>query len=114
MYLAVFFKEGDEKIEVLYAWRPYDLKITFYFWITWFHEFVGHIITASVHISADTLIPGLMMQLSCQLKFLRHRLNNFPHQIENIKNNSNYDVEKQNLERYFTLVTVRHHNIIYQ
>ena len=115
MYLAVFSEEGDERIKILNAWRPYDLKITLFFWITWIHEFLGHIITAGVHIAADTLIPGLMIQLCCQLEFLRHRLNNFSHQIENIIEKSfNSNIEKRNLERYFISNAVRHHNIIYQ
>ncbi|XP_033231939.1 odorant receptor 46a-like [Belonocnema kinseyi] len=111
-YFAIFSKQGDERIEMLNVWRPYNLKVHLYFWITWIHEFLGHIVTASVHVAADTLIPGLMIQLCCQLKFLRHRLNKFSRRTEDF---SKADVGKQNvLERYLISATVRHHNIIYE
>ncbi|XP_033231935.1 odorant receptor 49b-like [Belonocnema kinseyi] len=110
-YMGVVFCNGDEKIEFLNVWRPYNLKVNVYYWITWVHEFLGHIVTATVHVAVDTLIPGLMIQLSCQLKFLRHRLKRIPRRTENILR---ADVGKRNvLERYLISATVRHQNIIY-
>ena len=109
MSLVICFKTENERIELLNAWRPYNLKVQLYFWLTWIHELVGHIVAGSVHVSSDTLIPGLMIQLSCQLKFLHHRLNIFPREIETI---SNSDIKKRNLESHYILTTVKHHNMI--
>lgn len=115
MYLAVLSKKGDERIKLLNVWRPYNLQLPVHFWITWLHEFIGHFVTTIVHLSADTLVPGLMIQLCCQLKFICHRLNKVPFEIRNFENSSNLKIiTKQELETAFIKRTITHHNTVFQ
>ncbi|XP_043466397.1 uncharacterized protein LOC122501170 [Leptopilina heterotoma] len=109
MYIAVLI--SDERVQALYTWRPYDMK--FHFWITWIHEFIGHFITASIHIVGDTMVPGFIMQLCCQLKLLEYRLNKFPSQVDNIQKTLNSDAIKEKFESSFISKSVKHHNTIF-
>lgn len=113
MYLAVLSKTGDERIKILNCWRPYDLGTPLNFWITWLHEFIGHLATTVVHLSADTLVPGFMIQICCQIKFLQYRLQDLPFQIRNFKH-SHSKITKQELETSFVAKTVEHHNTLFQ
>lgn len=114
MCFAVIFKEGDERIKLLNAWRPYSLRVPLYFWITWIYQFLGYIVMASVHLASDTLIPGLIIQLCCQLKFLQHRLNDFPCRVQEIQNSLKCGMLKEELENSFISKTITHHNTIFQ
>lgn len=112
MCLAVISKQGEERIKLLNTWRPYNLTVPLYFWITWIYQFLGYIVLASVHLASDTLLPGFIIQLCCQLKFLQYRLNEFPCQIEEILNS--FKCDKLKLEKSFISKTIIHHNTIFQ
>lgn len=112
MSLAVISKQGEERIKLLNTWRPYDLNVPLYFWCTWIYQFLGYIVLASVHLASDTLIPGFIIQLCSQLKFLQHRLNEFPSKSEEILQTLKCD--KLELEKSFISRTITHHNTIFK
>lgn len=112
MSFSVLTKEGEERIQALNTWRPYDLKLNRNFWLTWIYELIGHCTTSSVHMSVESLVPGIIIQLCCQLEFLKHRINNFPHRVRNMQNSLNSNVQK--FESNFISKSVTHHNSIYQ
>lgn len=106
MYTSIFtIKKSEERAAALNTWRPYDFKDD-YFKITWLHEFFAHFATASVHMAVDSLVPGFIIQLCCQLKFFEHRINNFPYQIEKLQITEEI---KRELELSFISKFVVHH-----
>lgn len=114
MYFSILTKDGEERIQSLNTWRPYELKLRRNFWLTWIHELIGHLTIASVHMVGDTLVPGIIIQLCCQLKFLHHRLNNFPDHVESVKRSLNSNILQLQFESTFISKAVTHHNTIYQ
>lgn len=59
------------------AWYPYDTSKPLYFWLSYIQQmFVGSAII-SMHIGADTMLSGFMLQSCTQLKLLKHRLKRF-------------------------------------
>ncbi|XP_051164809.1 odorant receptor 33a-like [Leptopilina boulardi] len=105
---------SDERVQALNTWRPYDINLKLHFWITWIHELIGHIVTSSVHVAVDSLVPGFIIQTCCQLHFLQHRLNRFPLKVENIQMTSNSIKFKQKFESTFISKSVIHHNTIFR
>ncbi|XP_043466410.1 uncharacterized protein LOC122501180 [Leptopilina heterotoma] len=72
MYTSIFtIKEREERAAALNTWRPYDFEDN-YFQITWVHEFFAHLATATVHMAVDSLVPGFIIQLCCQLQIFEY------------------------------------------
>lgn len=114
LYPSVLLADKSERIKALNAWRPYDLTVNLYFWITFVHEFYGHLLMASCHICGDTLIPGIMIQLCCQLKFLQNRIENLPSRVDDVYKSMNCIVDKINIEKYFIKEIIQHHNTLFK
>ncbi|XP_051164856.1 odorant receptor 33a-like [Leptopilina boulardi] len=110
---SVFLVDKNERIKTLNVWRPYDLNVNLYFWITLIHEFFGHLLMACCHICGDTLIPGIMIQISCQLKFLQQRVKNLPSKVEDINKSIKSVVNKINIEKNLIVEIIKHHNVLF-
>lgn len=110
---SIFLVDRNERIKALNVWRPYDLKVALHFWITFFHEFFGHLLMSSCHICSDTLIPGIMIQICCQLKFLQYRLKTLPTKVQNA-NDPKGIVDKIKIEKNLIGEIIEHHNAIFR
>ncbi|CAL7950590.1 unnamed protein product [Xylocopa violacea] len=79
------------------AWIPYNYTSTIVFSLTFTFQLLPVLIQSLVHVAADVLFVGLLMQICCQLEILVSRL-------DKVATNS-----MATLRRF-----VRHHNCIYE
>lgn len=114
MYFSIFIKEDEDRIQAFNTWRPYEFKVNRNFWLTWIHEFIGHFVVTGVHMAADSMVPGFFIQLCCQLKFLQHRLKNFPDHVETMQKTLSSNFLQLQFESTFISKSVTHHNTIFE
>ena len=98
-------KSGDRRIKALKTWRPFDLNVPLYFWITYFQQIVSHSTTPCVHMSVECLISGFMQQACAQIKILQHRLKIMPELV--VKSRQKYVCI--DMEHLLFSENVRHH-----
>nr|QNL14992.1 olfactory receptor 48 [Aulacocentrum confusum] len=56
------------------AWFPFSPTTNFRYWIVFTHQILSHFFGSLVNIAFDTLLPGLMLQICCQLQILGYRV----------------------------------------
>lgn len=96
------------------AWYPYDTNQPIYFWLTYIQQmFVGGA-TISMHIGADTMLSGLMLQSCIQLKLLKHRLKNFFQHYESVKDRLHLFPMKRDLEITLIKQYIYDHQFVYR
>ena len=93
------------------GWYPYNINKTMNFWLTYLEcTFVGSA-SISIHIGADTLLTGLMIQTCVQLRLLKHRLCNLSTNINSkIETNSLMNLDKDRLLKHYIV----DHQFIYR
>lgn len=75
---APLSKGPSQAILPMINWNTYnEYSSTKIFFLTYVHHSLLVIYSASITISNDTLVPGVMMHLCAQLKIFKHRINNF-------------------------------------
>ncbi|XP_070518393.1 odorant receptor 4-like [Cardiocondyla obscurior] len=63
-----------EKKLTFRAWLPYNYSTTILFHFTYFHQLIGLIAGALLHVACDSVICGLLLHVCCQLEILKSRL----------------------------------------
>ena len=86
------------------AWAPYDLENRILFWLTFFGQTVSSMITGQATVAVDTFAMVMMLQLSAQLKILKHRIQKLP---QLYMKESNLNAKK---EEIIIGMWIQHHN----
>ena len=107
LFIEPVLKSGEERIKALNTWRPFDLNIPLYFWITYFQQIVSHSTTPCIHMSVECLISGFMQQACAQIKILQHRLKLMPDLVAKSKSQKKYVCI--DMEHLLFSENVRHH-----
>ena len=93
------------------AWYPYDTSKPLTFWLSYVQQtFVGGAII-SMHIGADTMLSGFLLQSCIQLKLLKHRLRNF---FQHCKYTKSYSLTKMKVESALIRQYIYDHQFIYR
>ncbi|NP_001164401.1 odorant receptor 105 isoform X1 [Nasonia vitripennis] len=95
------------------AWYPYDTNKPVYFWLAYVQQmFVGGA-TISMHIGADTMLSGLMLQSCIQLKLLKHRFKHFFQHYEQVKGRLHLSSTKRKVEIALMKQYICDHQFVY-
>lgn len=92
------------------VWVPYDPTTNIGYFVTYGHQFFAHFVGASVNAAFDTLVPSLILKISCQLSILEHRINLIPKNVCNA--DSLADIKKIEISEISKCVD--HHLKIFQ
>ncbi|GAB1866219.1 Odorant receptor [Camponotus japonicus] len=56
------------------AWLPFDYSSTILFHFMYFHQLIGLLVGALLHVACDSLICGLILHICCQIEILNYRM----------------------------------------
>ncbi|XP_071631625.1 odorant receptor Or1-like isoform X1 [Temnothorax longispinosus] len=74
MGVRSFFTIYWEKKLTFRAWLPFDYSTTVLFHFTYFHQLIGLLVGAIMHVACDSIICGLLLHICCQIDILNSRL----------------------------------------
>uniref|UniRef100_A0ABD2WNV5 Odorant receptor n=1 Tax=Trichogramma kaykai TaxID=54128 RepID=A0ABD2WNV5_9HYME len=95
------------------SWYPYNTNETVYFWVSYSQQmFVGGSII-SMHIGADTLLSGMILQSCVQLQLLKHRLRSFSKHCIDAHRYLGTKLSKSSIESVFLRQYICDHQLIY-
>lgn len=69
-----FFTAYWEEKLTFRAWLPFDYSTTVLFHFIYFHQLVGLLVGAILHVACDSVICGLLLHVCCQIEILNSRL----------------------------------------
>ncbi|XP_025266018.1 uncharacterized protein LOC105249981 [Camponotus floridanus] len=61
------------------AWLPFDYTSTVLFHFMYFHQLIGLLVGALLHVACDSLICGLILHICCQIEILNSRMKRVIH-----------------------------------
>nr|QNL14986.1 olfactory receptor 42 [Aulacocentrum confusum] len=92
---------------------PYYNTGGFGFWITYFHQHIGHAYGGVIGCTADSLFYGTLIHICGQLKILKYRLSNYSDILKIAKKHNNLKINHdQDYEWKFIRDCVNHHLLI--
>lgn len=102
--------DAPKRVLFYAAWYPFDTSNLLVFLIVYIYQIVAVIFGAFVHIACDTLVAGMILQISIQLKILNARLNFIPKVMH--LGDPKLDLRQQENKQLSNCV--KHHLIIFE
>nr|AQN78442.1 olfactory receptor 40 [Meteorus pulchricornis] len=95
-------------------WLPYDYSNGFAYWQAYSQELIALFISTNLCIAYDTLVRGLIMQVTSKLYIFQHRLVTLPETLQSMWNNNEEKLEMKKLQMEKKLIAdcVHFHLII--
>ncbi|XP_023247665.1 odorant receptor 67c-like [Copidosoma floridanum] len=97
------------------SWHPYNYtRRTDVYVASYFHQLMGNITSAFLHVGSDTLVTGMMIQICAQLEILQCRMKKLPDGLRS-ENARRMCLEKRRYRQPEELGDIiRHHDCIYR
>lgn len=96
------------------AWYPYSVNRTLNFWVSYVHQMLCGGAIISMHIGADTMLSGFMLQSCIQIKLLKYRLKNFLQVCKQYNRTSCTESNAFDIESVLLKTYIRDHQFTYK
>ncbi|KAK0180363.1 hypothetical protein PV327_006011 [Microctonus hyperodae] len=98
---------------------PWDYSHGFMYWLAYAYQIISVILAANVAIAYDTLVAGMMMQVSAKLNILKYRFSNFTIFLDTILSTMSigdrpYNIIKLEIERKLLASYIKYHILIFK
>lgn len=105
-------KNVPERTLPFKAWIPWNYNSDNVYWCLYYYQVIAHAALAIISSAYDTLVPGIMLLTSAQLKILKSRCENFLENVRDQQKKSNCPT--LDLERKILKESVSYHKHILQ
>ncbi|KAK0171696.1 hypothetical protein PV328_005117 [Microctonus aethiopoides] len=98
---------------------PWDYSQGFMYWLTYAYQIISVILSANVAIAYDTLVAGMIVQVSAKLNILKYRFSNFTILLDTILStmpigDRHYNIIKLKIERKLLANYIKYHILIFK
>ncbi|XP_063983998.1 odorant receptor 46a-like [Diachasmimorpha longicaudata] len=109
--VSSIFENIPERTLPFRVWVPYYNNSELAYWCLYLQQvIVGHGFQSTIAIGNDTLVAGMMLLTCAQLQILKHRQENLPRVLEEIRKEQNLD--DNTLQRQLLNEIIYHHKTI--